>query len=238
MASGKTKNKKTFTYNPKTTLQHTPKYEPSSLLSWQHHTGHVLDIQLYTSPIALTRGLYLLLKWWHYIRDERKKCLGAYKLAVEHCTVIWLVWGMKQTKRLFVCAGGGHMQRCLIACETSRRQSGDLVLKSRLGRDTTPPHLWYHKLSFHTWVSRSSSLSFFSEQVTDVVVSQSRVKVCVVLLLSVCQVLRALSILCCCRLCGSVLYAWVSASRCAWCYVYQCVWNFIYGAALCTWDRL
>ena len=48
-------------------------------------------------------------------------------------------------------------------------------------------------------------LELFTEQVTDVVVSQSQVKVCVVLLLSVCQVLRALSILCCC--CGSVLYA-------------------------------
>lgn len=195
MASGKKTNKetkKTIYIQSKNYFTTHVQNEPSSLLSWQHHTGRVLDIQLYTSPTALTRGIYLLLKWWHYIRDERKKCLGAYKLAVEHCTVIWLVWGMKQTKRLFVCAGGGHMQRCLIACETSRRQSGDLELKSRLGRDTTPPHLWYHKLSFHTWVSRSSSLSSFPKQVTDVVVSRSQVKVCVVLLLSVCQVLRAL----------------------------------------------
>lgn len=215
------------------------RYRPASFLLCGSNSSHwtCVGTQFYTSPIALTRGIYLMLSGGTTL-ETRGKLQGAYKLFAEHGTVIWLVWGMER-KRLFVCAGVGHMQRCLIARtlaglnqEIWYSNQGWVAIPTLVGITSYP---FMHKYpGLPAW-----ALANFLNRWRVVVVSQSQVEVCV-LFVSVCQVLRVLvrSVLCCCGWWCAVLYAWVSASRCAWFYVYQCVWNCVCSAALRRWDRL
>lgn len=115
-------------------------------LADSRHTGRV-GLQFYKPLIARTREIYLVLSCGTTL-DTRGKIQGAYKSSVGHGTVIWLVRGMKSTKRPFACAG--HMQRCLIACDVGWKpaQSGDLELKSRLGRDTNELLVLHVSLSY------------------------------------------------------------------------------------------
>lgn len=80
-------------------------------------------LQFYTSLIALTRGIWLLLSGRTTL-ETRGKFQGAYKLTA---TVAWLEHGMKsKTKRPFVCAGVGHMPKCLIACHVVEIQQATI----------------------------------------------------------------------------------------------------------------
>lgn len=70
-----------------------------------------LGTQLYTSLIALTRGIYLL---WHYIRERERDIQGAYKLIFGHRTVIWL-WNEISKEAVCLRRRGTHAERCLVA---------------------------------------------------------------------------------------------------------------------------
>lgn len=169
-----------------------------------------LGLQLNTSQTALTTGIYRSISCGTTL-ETRGKFQGAYALLVEHSTVVWLVRNEK----------GGCLEAentcrdvsALTEQETSRRQSRNLGLKSRLGHDTNKSHL----LVLQVILSCTSIQVFQLQQSFSTGDSRSQAKVCV------CQV--CLSFLCCCGWCGSV----VSASTCVWCYVYQCVWSCLRG---------
>lgn len=99
-----------------------------------------LGLQFYTSPIALTRGIYSSFKWWHYIRDKRKKFQGAYKLFcwTRHSHLVG-VWNEINREAVCLCRRRTHAEMSHPLLH-SWKLAGDLVLKSRLGRNTNKSH--------------------------------------------------------------------------------------------------
>lgn len=162
-------------------------YPPRLTLRTNSSHWTCLGIQFYTSPIALTRGIYLSLCGGTTLETRGKIFKVHTSYFVGHGTVIWLVCGMKSTVCLCRRRTHAEMSHPLLH---SWKLAGNLVLKSRsryqqvtlLGITSYP---FIHKYPGLP----AGALATFLDRL--LVVSQSRVKVCA-LFLSVCQVLRAL----------------------------------------------
>lgn len=133
-------------------VQYLPSFPPQLTLRANSWHWTCLGIQFYTSPIALTRGIYSLLGGGTTL-ETRGTFQGAYKLFVGHGTVIWLVCGMKSTKRLVcLCRRRTHAEmshRLLHSWKLAGRNQE--IWYSNRGWVAIPTSLtsWYYKLSSH-----------------------------------------------------------------------------------------
>lgn len=168
-----------------------------------------LGIQFYISPIALTRGIYLSLWCGTTLETRGEKFKVHTSYFVGHGTVILVgVWNEINREAVCLCRRRTHAEMSHPLLH-SRKLAGNLVLKSRLGRDTNKSHFLVLQVILSYISIQVFQLELWQRFWTggcSFAVSGEGVRV----FLSVCQVLRALVhsvslwLVWCCTVCRSV----------------------------------
>lgn len=137
------KKKKTFTYNSKTTLHHTssicllPAPPPHHPLGWlweqAHHTGHVWVYELYTSPIALTRGVYLSLRGGTTLQTRGKTSRCIQGICWTRHSHLVDVWNEINKEAVCLCRRRTHAEMSHRSVKLAGRNREIWYSKSRLG---------------------------------------------------------------------------------------------------------